>query len=66
MAVFKVELDQETYEQLVVLAFRECRPPSFQVEWMLRNAIRAEHEAGMQPREAGGVAHREEGAPCPH
>jgi hypothetical protein len=26
MAVFKVELDQETYEQLVVLAFRYGMP----------------------------------------
>ncbi len=60
MAVFKVELDQDTYEKLVAISFRECRPPSWQVEWLLKNAIRAEHDAGERQLESVGVASREQ------
>jgi hypothetical protein len=41
MAQFKVYLDRENYEQLVEIATRECRPPDFQVEWFVRQGIKA-------------------------
>ena len=40
MAVFKVELDQESYEKLVTLSFDEERPPSWHITWLIKKAIR--------------------------
>ena len=40
MAVFKVELDQESDEKLVTLALDDWRPPSWHVEWLIKKAIR--------------------------
>jgi hypothetical protein len=39
MAIFKIELDQSTYEKLVAIAIREIRPTAWQAELMLRRAI---------------------------
>ena len=39
MAICKIELDQDTYEKLVAIAFRELRPTAWQAELMLRRAI---------------------------
>ena len=40
MAVFKVELDQESYEKLVTLALDDERPPSWHITWLIKKAIR--------------------------
>lgn len=61
MAIFRVELDQDTYEKLVALSFRECRPPSWQVEWLLRKAVQEEYDAGAKPVEPVGVGSCEQG-----
>jgi hypothetical protein len=45
MAVFKVELDQESYEKLVTLAFDEERPPSWHIVWLIKKAIREAYAA---------------------
>ena len=45
MAVCKITLDQDTYEKLVAIAFRELRPPHWQAEVLLRKAIRQESSA---------------------
>jgi hypothetical protein len=46
VAIFKVELNQETYEKLVELALREWRPPAWHVEWLLTQAIHAAYAGG--------------------
>ena len=40
MAVFKVELDQVSYEKLVTLALDNERPPSWHIAWLVKKAIR--------------------------
>lgn len=40
MPKFKLELDQETYEKLLAIAFSERRPTEWQAEVLLTQAIR--------------------------
>jgi hypothetical protein len=47
MAICKIELDQDTYNKLVAVALREWRPPQWQAEWMLREAIIAASREGV-------------------
>ena len=57
MAVFKIELDQASYEKLVVLALDEERPPSWHMTWLVKHAIRAAYAAAYPeggPIPAGG------------
>ena len=45
MAVFKVELDQTSYEKLVTLAFADERPPSWHITWLVKKAIQEAYDA---------------------
>lgn len=49
MPTLKLEIPQETFEQLLAVASRDWRPTVWQAEWLLRRAIAAEvgkdHEA---------------------
>jgi hypothetical protein len=60
MPVLKLQLPQDTYEQLLAVAHRAWRPTVWQAEWLLRKAIREEHNANEKPVEPAEVGSREE------
>ena len=48
MAIFKIELDQLSYEKLLTIALRERRPTHWQAEVLLIQAL-AQHEDPLTP-----------------
>ncbi len=40
MPKFRIDLDDETYAHLAAVALEQKRPPHWQAEWMLMQAVR--------------------------
>lgn len=62
MPMLKIEIPQETFEQLLIVAARDWRPTVWQAEWLLRKAVQTEYDAGAPPAEPVGVGSDEQNA----